>query len=31
MDAERVVVLMGWKQGRLTWYCKTPQLENPHD
>lgn len=29
-DAERFVALMGQVQGRLTWYCKTPQPENPH-
>ena len=29
-DAERFAALMGQVQGRLTWYCQTPQPENPH-
>lgn len=29
-DAERFSALMGQVQGRLTWYCQTPQPENPH-
>lgn len=29
-DADRFVQLMGQVQGRLTWYCQTPQPENPH-
>ena len=29
-DVERFVELMRQIQGRLTWYCKTPQPENPH-
>ena len=28
-DAERFVSLMGQLRGRLTWYCRTPQPENP--
>ena len=29
-DSERFASLMRQIQGRLTWYCKTPQPENPH-
>jgi transposase-like protein len=29
-DAERFVALMGQLQGRLTWFCQTPQPENPY-
>ena len=29
-DAEGFAALMGQVQGRLTWYCQTPQPENPH-
>lgn len=29
-DAERFASLMGQTQGRLLWYCRTPQPENPH-
>ena len=29
-DAERFAALMGQVQGRLIWYCQTPQPENPH-
>ncbi|MBI4234635.1 MAG: IS1595 family transposase, partial [Chloroflexi bacterium] len=29
-DAERFAALMGQTQGRLLWYCQTPQQENPH-
>jgi transposase-like protein len=28
-DAERFAALMSQTQGRLTWYCRTPQPENP--
>ena len=28
-DVERFVALMGQLQGRLLWYCRTPQPENP--
>jgi len=28
-DAERFASLMGQTQGRLQWYCQTPQPENP--
>ena len=28
--SEGVVSLMGQLQGRLTWYCKTPQPQNPY-
>jgi transposase-like protein len=28
-DAERFGALMGQTQGRLTWFCQTPQPENP--
>ena len=28
-DAERFASLMGQLQGRVTWYCQTPQPENP--
>jgi hypothetical protein len=28
-DAERFAALMSQTQGRLTWYCRTPQSENP--
>ena len=30
MDSERFVSLMRQILGRSTWYCKTPQPENPH-
>lgn len=29
-DAERFASLMGQTQGRILWYCQTPQPENPH-
>lgn len=29
-DEERFALLMGQTQGRLLWYCKTPQAENPY-
>lgn len=29
-DAERFAVLVSQVQGRLLWYCQTPQSENPH-
>ena len=29
-DSERFLDLMGQTQGRLLWYCQTPQTENPH-
>ena len=29
-DAERFAALMGQTQGRLLWFCRTPQPENPH-
>ena len=29
-DENRFAALMGQTQGRLLWYCKTPQSENPH-
>ena len=29
-DAERFAALMAQTQGRLLWYCRTPQPENPH-
>ena len=29
-DEERFACLMGQTQGRLLWYCKTPQPENPY-
>ena len=29
-DVERFVSLMGQLQGRVMWYCRTPQPENPH-
>ncbi len=29
-DAERFAALMAQTQGRLLWYCQTPQPENPH-
>ena len=29
-DGQRFENLMGQTQGRLLWYCKTPQPENPH-
>lgn len=29
-DAERFASLMGETQGRVLWYCRTPQPENPH-
>lgn len=28
-DAERFASLVGQLQGRLLWYCQTPQPENP--
>ncbi len=29
-DAERFALLMAQTQGRLLWYCRTPQQPNPH-
>ena len=29
-DAERFAALLGQTQGRVLWYCRTPQPENPH-
>lgn len=29
-DAERFAALMAQTQGRVLWYCRTPQPENPH-
>ena len=29
-DAERFAALMAQVQGRLLWYCRTPQPQNPH-
>ena len=29
-DAERFSALLGQTQGRVQWYCRTPQPENPH-
>ena len=29
-DAERLAALMAQTQGRLLWFCQTPQPENPH-
>ncbi len=29
-DPERFAALMGQTRGRLLWYCRTPQPENPH-
>ena len=29
-DAERFAALMAQTQGRLLWYCQTPQPQNPH-
>jgi len=29
-DAERFSALLGQTQGRVQWYCRTPQAENPH-
>ncbi len=29
-DAERFIALLSQPQGRLLWYCQTPQPENPH-
>ena len=29
-DAERFAALMSQTQGRVTWFCQTPQPENPH-
>ena len=29
-DAQRFSALMSQAQGRLLWYCRTPQPENPH-
>jgi len=29
-DAERFASLMGQTRGRVLWYCRTPQPENPH-
>ena len=28
-DVERFAALMGQTQGRLLWYCRTPQPQNP--
>jgi len=29
-DEERFASLMGQTQGRVLWYCQTPQPENPY-
>ena len=29
-DAERFASLMSQTQGRVLWYCQTPQPQNPH-
>ena len=29
-DEERFAALMGQTQGRVLWYCRTPQPENPY-
>lgn len=29
-DAERFAALMGQTQGRVLWYCRTPQPQNPY-
>jgi hypothetical protein len=29
-DEERIAALMGQTQGRVLWYCRTPQPENPY-
>ena len=29
-DAERFASLMGQTSGRVLWFCRTPQPENPH-
>ena len=29
-DAARFAALMAQTQGRLLWYCRTPQPQNPH-